>query len=93
MRHPILARRTTLAAYLLAWVPFGGLMAVLGRSQGWSWTEAVTLATAQTLARTAPNRPVWVLADRRDFAHLPDLQREAFELHETRGNQVVLSLR
>ncbi|HJV21613.1 MAG TPA: histidine kinase, partial [Holophagaceae bacterium] len=61
MRHPILARRTTLAAYLLAWVPFGGLMAVLGRSQGWTWAEALTLALAQTLTGAFLVLSAWYL--------------------------------
>lgn len=61
MRHPILARRTTLAAYLLAWVPFGGLMAVLGNSQGWTWPEAVALCAAQTLTAAFLVLSAWYL--------------------------------
>lgn len=61
MRHPILARRTTLAAYLLAWVPFGGLMAVLGRSQGWTWAEALALAVAQTFTGAFLVLSAWYL--------------------------------
>ena len=61
MRHPILARRTTLVAYLLAWVPFGGLLAVLGRSQGWTWTEALLLAIPQTLAGSFLVLSAWYL--------------------------------
>jgi 4-amino-4-deoxy-L-arabinose transferase-like glycosyltransferase len=51
------------------------------------------LPTAQAMATANPARPVWVLADRRDLAQLPEAQRSAFEVHATRGNQVVLSLR
>ncbi len=61
MRHPILARRTTLAAYLLAWVPFGGLMAVLGASQGWTWAEAVGLCTIQTFTAAFLVLSAWYL--------------------------------
>lgn len=51
------------------------------------------LPTAQAMAVANPARPVWVLADRRDFAHLPETHRGAFEVHGTQGNQMVLSLR
>lgn len=61
MRHPILARRTTLVAYLLAWVPFGGLLAVLGRSQGWTWTEALILALPQTVTGAFLVLSAWYL--------------------------------
>ncbi len=61
MKHPILARRTTLVAYLLAWVPFGGLLAVLGRSQGWSWTEALVIAVPQTLTGAFLVLSAWYL--------------------------------
>jgi len=61
VRHPILARRTTLVAYLLAWVPFGGLLAVLGRSQDWTWTESVAIALPQTLTGAFLVLSAWYL--------------------------------
>ncbi len=51
------------------------------------------LATAQVMATGAPQRPVWVLADARDFERLPEVQRNAFEVRGTQAKQVVLSLR
>lgn len=51
------------------------------------------LPTAQVMATANPRRPVWVLADRRDFERLPEAQRNAFEVQATRNNQVVLRLR
>lgn len=42
--HPILTSRTRLLAYLLVWVPLGGLLAGLAVMQGWSRLEALALA-------------------------------------------------
>ncbi len=51
------------------------------------------LATAQSLARLTPSRPVWVMADRRDFERLPEAQRAAFEIRGSQAYKMVLSLR
>ena len=42
--HPILTSRTRLLAYLLLWVPLGGLLAGLAIMQGWSRLEALAVA-------------------------------------------------
>ncbi|MBL0209671.1 MAG: histidine kinase [Holophagaceae bacterium] len=42
--HPILTSRTRLLAYLLLWVPLGGLLAGLAVMQGWTRLEALALA-------------------------------------------------
>ncbi len=47
--HPILASRTRLLAYLLLWVPLGGLLAGLAIMLGWGHLEAVALAAPMAL--------------------------------------------
>ena len=42
--HPILTSRARLLAYLLLWVPLGGLLAGLAIMQGWTRMEALALA-------------------------------------------------
>ena len=42
--HPILNSRARLLAYLILWVPLGGLLAGLAVMQGWSRLEAIALA-------------------------------------------------
>ncbi len=51
------------------------------------------LPTAQAMATSAPSRPVWVLADRRDFDQLPEQQRRAFEVVGNSAKQTLLRLR
>jgi hypothetical protein len=43
--HPILTSRARLLAYLLLWVPLGGLLAGLAVMQDWTRLEALALAT------------------------------------------------
>ena len=48
--HPILANKTRLALYLLAWLPVAGLLkALLGVSGNLSWSEAVVFVLPLTL--------------------------------------------
>ena len=47
--HPILSSRTRLLAYLLIWVPLGGLLAGLAVMQDWSRLEALALAAPMAL--------------------------------------------
>ena len=47
--HPILSSRTRLLAYLLLWVPLGGLLAGLAVMQDWTRLEALALAAPMTV--------------------------------------------
>ncbi|HJV91341.1 MAG TPA: glycosyltransferase family 39 protein [Holophagaceae bacterium] len=51
------------------------------------------LPMAQILATGAPSRPVWVLADQRDFERLPQAQQDAFEPMGRSGHQRVYRFR
>ncbi len=60
----------------------------------WFQEEKIALLPqAQRLAAESPSRPVWVLADRRDFEKLPADQIAAFDVVKQTKNLLVLTLK